>query len=179
MTEKLSPINVPEARKLILKSIADYRNQQRLVEILEPFLREAVTKRIDHRISTRLHEKLVAEAPELKVYRVLYSSAKDVMGRPEFKLRISGYDWQQDERSFLVRQKDDGTWDIDDTFIADRSWAMQADFLEHKLHKFAYNATKFNDMLAALKNMAEEAMPPGEHFPVYPLSDFYCYYRLR
>jgi len=174
-------IDIPKARASILKSISEYRRMHRLSELMQQFFEAlSAAKKIDARSAGKLQTLLQEQAPELKAYRFIYSKAEPVLsGHYEYTYRVFMYDMDdRGEQSFRVRANEDGTLNIDDALIAHRKWKAHADFLEEKLPRFAYNAQKYNDMLTALKNMMEYAVPAGEHYPVYPLSDFFGWYQL-
>lgn len=179
--DKLCKIDIPKARAQILKSIADYRKQHRLAELIEAFFTALEVKRIDARHMGKLKTHLIEQAPELKVHSIRLVKAKQFNDRAVYRVYVEMYDMDTDlsERSYQFLEKEDGTLDIDHAMVADRKWAAHADFLEQKLARFAYHATKFNDMVHALQNACEEAVMPGDPFPVYPLSKFYHWYQLH
>lgn len=177
--DRLRKIDIPAARAEIVKSIAEYRRLAILTTMVEIFLREVDGRKIDARVASKFQLRLQNDAPVLKVYRVSYAKDGQTMsGRPVYKFCVFMYDMTNEKHTFSVNEKEDGRLDIDGALIADRKWREHADFLEERLNKFAYHASKFNDMLQALHNAAEFAMMPGDHFPVYPLGSHFQWYAL-
>lgn len=179
--DKLCKIDIPKARAEMLKSIAECRRMHRLSQLMEQFFTSLIGKKIDTRQKDKLRDLLQKHAPELRVYRVDYKTSGKPeigMGGQRYGFTVNMYDMEQESHLFMFCP-DDGDLSIHNTLAGHRKWAQHADFLESKLPRFAYNAGKFNDMVHALQQMCEEALPAGEHFPVHPLSKFYHWYQLH
>lgn len=180
----LRKIDIPEARKAIVKSISQYDRLQRLSDLLDPFLR-ALPQKVDRRVGEKLFTLLTEQAPELKVYRVIYTPDKTLTGQQQFGLRICMYEMDDlGEMTLTVRpqaatEEKPEHWDVDFAMVAMRRWGKHADFLRGRLTNFAYNAKKFNEALDVLKKGSALAVPEDEHSPVYPLSQFFHWYQLN
>lgn len=180
MSKAFTAIDIPEARKNILKSISEYRRHQLLADVLEPFLIALNGKKVDKRVAEKLHKHLVEVAPDLKVYAVYIQTSKGIMGSPQFRLEIRMYEMPQDHYSWNVLSKDDGSWDVEHAMVSDRVWGKQADFLQERLEgNFNYAANKFNALLEQMQALAKATVMPGTYFPVHPLSEYFCYYKLK
>lgn len=177
--EKLVPIDIPAARKAVLKSISEYRRQGRLAFLMRQFLESLQGKKVDKRAADKFHAKLVSEAPELKVARVIYTTDRSFGANlPIYKFAVECYEMQR--RTWEVRTNETGALLIEDAMVGDAQWIAMADALEERLPFLAARANSFNIRLKSLQDSCVFADgPPGTVGPLYPLSEFFHWYQLH
>lgn len=182
MTDKLPVVHFPSLRPVVLKAISDYRRRDALAKVIREFFTALKAEaNVNRTLADKLFKKLVDEHPDLRVFRVLYTKEDLITGSAVYKFTVQMYEMDTDlgNAKFTLAKDAAGQWAIDNMLIADTRWGLHADFLESKLKSLPYAAERFNKAREEMRKYAESmSLPPGENFPVWPLSDAFSYYRL-
>lgn len=180
--DQLVPIDIPMARKALLKAATDYRRQHAIALIFEAFLMSLdPAKKVTKAHAAKLHERLTQDEA-LLVSRVDFKADTGKPWRDTYYFEVHCYTMDEPVRFTLRRSAEPpfGGWDVENALIGYRQSAALADYLENNQITFANRAKQFNQTLELLRDISRFADGPEDlkMKGVWPLTDFFHWYQL-